>query len=130
MKTKKYLAGFKFLILVGLVFINTSCADKPCRDMKATTQAVGVPTMNQGKDTVRIFKYDGSLQCGTGKAIAIEEMQKELKDIKVYSAVNKNDGQMRIQLCGSPTGQANIYEIDRENLTKALSLGFKEWIFE
>ncbi|MGZ3744010.1 MAG: hypothetical protein ACXVB1_17530 [Pseudobdellovibrionaceae bacterium] len=81
-------------------------------------------------DKVKVFKPDGSLQCGQGKATPIAEMQKELKDIKVYSSMNKNDGMMRIQLCGSPTGNANVYEIDRSQLEAAIKLGFKEWTFD
>lgn len=81
-------------------------------------------------DTVKVYKYDGSLQCGMGKAIAIAEMQKELQGIIVYSNENKSDGLMRTQVCGSPTGKANVYEIDRSQLTEAKKRGFKEWTFE
>ena len=81
-------------------------------------------------DRVKVYKYDGSLQCAMGKAIPLEEMQKELKDIKVYSAKNKHDGLMHIMVCGSPTGKANVYEIDRVHLQNALKKGFKEWTFD
>lgn len=81
-------------------------------------------------DRVKVYKPDGSLQCGQGKAIPLPEMQKELKDIKVYSSFNKNDGMMRIQVCGSPTGNSNVYEIDRSNLEAAVKLGFKEWTYD
>lgn len=81
-------------------------------------------------DRVKVYKPDGSLQCGQGKAIPIPDMQKELKDIKVYSSFNKNDGMMRIQVCGSPTGNSNVYEIDRSNLEAAVKLGFKEWTYD
>lgn len=81
-------------------------------------------------ERVKVYKPDGSLQCGQGKAIPVAEMQKDLKGIKVYSSSNKNDGMMRIQLCGSPTGNANVYEIDRKDLEAALKAGFKEWTFD
>jgi len=81
-------------------------------------------------DHVKVYKPDGSLQCGQGKAIPVADMQKELKDIKVYSSSNQNDGMMRIQVCGSPTGNNNVYEIDRKNLEAAIKLGFKEWTFD
>ncbi len=81
-------------------------------------------------ERVKVYKADGSLQCGQGKQIPLAEMQKQLKDIKVYSAVNKNDGMMRIQVCGSPTGNSNVYEIDRKDLEAALKAGFKEWAGE
>lgn len=81
-------------------------------------------------DRVKVFKADGSLQCGQGKAVPVSDMQKELGDIKVYSSANKNDGMMRIQVCGSPTGNSNVYEIDRKNLEAAVKKGFKEWTFD
>ncbi len=79
---------------------------------------------------VKVAKADGSLQCGQGRAIPVAEMQKELGAIKVYSSANKNDGMMRIQVCGSPTGNHNVYEIDRKDLDAALKAGFKEWTAE
>ena len=79
---------------------------------------------------VKVFKADGSLQCGQGQKIELDKMQSELKGMKIYSKANKNDGKMRIQLCGAPTGNANIYEIDRDQLENALILGFKEWTGE
>lgn len=88
-------------------------------------------TSSQAKDlTQRVFVYkaDGSLQCGQGKKISLDDMKKDLKDIKVYSSENKSDGMMRIQVCGAPTGMANVYEIDQKDLAAALKLGFKKWM--
>lgn len=81
-------------------------------------------------ERIKVYKPDGSLQCGQGKAIPVKDMESELKGIKVYSSSNQNDGKMRIQLCGSPTGNSNVYEIDRKDLDAALKLGFKEWLAE
>src|SRR6266478_8221968 len=38
-------------------------------------------------DTVKVFRYDGSLQCGMGQAVPLDEMAKELAavNIKVLS---------------------------------------------
>ena len=116
-----------------------ACANTNCRAMKEQQNAGGAApvskeadpmTKTSVADRVRVSKPDGSLQCGQGKATAISEMQKQLKDIHVYSAENKNDGLMRIQLCGSPTGNHNVYEINRKDLSKALSYGFIEWTFD
>ncbi len=76
-----------------------------------------------------VYKPDGSLQCGDSGAIPVVEMQKELLQIKVYSANSLNDGAMRIQLCGAPTGNNNVYEIDKKDLEAALRMGFKPWTF-
>jgi hypothetical protein len=96
-----------------------------------TSQAGGTAVKPESKlDRVKVFKMDGSLQCGQGQAIPVADMQKDLKDIKVYSSLNKNDGMMRIQVCGAATGNCNVYEIDRKNLEAAIKLGFKEWTFD
>lgn len=81
-------------------------------------------------DKVKVYKNDGSLQCGQGKPVELAVMAKELGDIQIFSSSNKNDGKMRIQLCGSPTGNCNVYEIPKKDLEQALKLGFKEWIYE
>ena len=64
-----------------------------------------------------------------GQAIPLEEMAKELDNIKVYSKANKADGMMHIQVCGSSTGQANVYEIAKADLEAAIKKGFKAWQF-
>ena len=75
---------------------------------------------------VFVFKADGSLQCGMGKPISAEEMEKELKGIKVLSRDKRPDGMMHIQVCGSPTGIINVYEIPASQLAEAQSRGFKQ----
>lgn len=104
-------------------------APAPVTSPSASAGSIGLPATNNPFDRVRVFKYDGSLQCKMGQPIAAAEMQKELGSIKVYSSDNKADGLMRIQVCGAPTGRANIYEIDRNQLEAAIKLGFKEWTF-
>ena len=125
----------KLLILIPVMFVFGACSHGNCRSQKAPEKTAAaaseVPvTKSAATDRVKVYKPDGSLQCGQGKAILVSEMQKELKNIQVYSAVNKNDGLMRIQVCGSPTGNSNVYEIDRKDLEAALKLGFKEWTAE
>ncbi|WP_415061191.1 hypothetical protein [Bdellovibrio sp.] len=124
----------KLLLTLPLLFALGACSHGNCRTQKMTDKATPgseVPmTKSAGTDRVKVYKADGSLQCGQGKMIPLVEMQKELKGIQVFSSVNKNDGMMRIQLCGSPTGNSNVYEIDRKDLEAALKAGFKEWTFE
>ncbi len=103
-----------------------ACTSTHCRQAELDKANVG--SKSQVKK-VRVYRYDGTLQCGMGKRIPIEEMQKELKDIPVLSSAHLNDGLMRIQLCGSPTGDANVYEIEEVHLEKAKALGFREWTF-
>jgi flavin-binding protein dodecin len=118
-----------FLAFGFIVFLLVGCSTASCRlqeaeNMQKATEKVATVS------TVKVYKYDGSLQCGMGKSIALVDMQVELKNIKVFTAVHKNDGLMRIQLCGSPTGDANVFEISRDDLEKALALNFREWTFD
>lgn len=86
---------------------------------------------SSGKDLsqrVFVYKPDGSLQCGQGQKIEINEMKKQLGQIEVYSADNKHDGLMRVQMCGQPTGSCNVYEIKASDLEQALKIGFKKWV--
>lgn len=134
--------SFKVFFLMASMFIIAGCQNKPCRDIRSQKAASDTAVTNvkphaispapvQGSSMlkVKVYKSDGSLQCGMGKTIAIEDMKKELKGIKVYSQSNQNDGLMRIQVCGAPTGQAHVFEISEEDLAKALKLGFKQWTF-
>ena len=144
---KNTLGSFTFLILViGLIL--SGCENKPCREIQAEKMAKknaqnpgsgvvpaapatdATPTAGAGQLKVKVYKADGSLQCGMGAKIALEAMEKDLKGIKVLSRSNINDGLMRIQVCGAPTGQSNVYEISRSDLEKALKAGFKEWTQE
>lgn len=86
--------------------------------------------VSDGGLKIKVYKPDGSKQCGEGKAIALDVMEKELKNIKVYSKFKKNDGQIRMQMCGTQTGDSNVYEISKQDLETAQKAGFKQWIFE
>lgn len=138
------------LILFCITGTSFGCQNKPCREIQAEKMkeknaknpeaaalaaaaakpTEATPTAGVGQLKVRVFKPDGSLQCGMGSKISLETMEKDLKGIKVLSRTNMNDGLMRIQVCGAPTGQSNVYEINRSDLEKALKAGFKEWTQE
>lgn len=128
----------KILFLLSVLTL-AACTHGNCRVQKEAKKDGVVAAKEQGEvnmdkakstDRVRVFKPDGSLQCGQGEKIPLADMQKELKGIKVFSSSNQNDGMMRIQLCGTPTGNCNVYEIDRKDLEAALKVGFKEWVAE
>lgn len=126
--TMKWLCtGILSMVLFG-------CATGKCVNSaapQAATSTGGAAVKPESKlDRVKVYKPDGSLQCGQGKAVALGEMQKDLKGLKVHSSFNKNDGMMRIQVCGAPTGNSNVYEIDRKDLEAAIKAGFKEWTFD
>lgn len=126
----------KLILFCGVILLAFGCTTGNCRSHKIQQEQEGgaMPPKNNkllpapsASDRVRVYKADGTLQCAQGVRIDIKDMQKELKDIKVYKTFSENDGMLRIQMCGAPTGNSHIFEIDRDNLSKALSLGFKEW---
>lgn len=85
---------------------------------------------NPGSDHVKIFKYDGSLQCGQGQAVSPEDMKKEFSEgVVIYSSDKKTDGLMHSMRCGANSGKANVYEIATKDLPAAKKLGYKEWIW-
>lgn len=123
----------KVLIILIFASVFTSCANQECRIENRTGIVVtgNEKVSSAAKDlTKRVFVYkpDGSLQCGLGDKIDLNTMKKSLGKIEVFSAENKHDGLMRTQVCGSPTGYNNVYEIDTNDLEAALKLGFKKWI--
>ena len=127
----------KFFIFL-LAFAITSCSYTQCRRKEQLPEAptqknisdnLEILPRGQKPPTIYVFRYDGSLQCGQGQAIAPEEMGKRLQGIPIYRSFKKNDGQMHIQVCGSNTGMANVFEIPKKNLEKALNKGFKLWNF-
>ena len=125
----------KVLFGLSVFFFFTGCATQHCESEQRNAAVVSgnEKVSSSNKDlTQRVFVYkpDGSLQCGQGSKIDINTMKKELKDIEVFSVVTKHDGMMRIQVCGQPTGQNNVFEIHKKDLEKALKLGFKSWIRE
>ncbi len=127
----------KYLLLLALSFIALSCSTKTCANERkynpagsAASKLDDKMTINRGDikmNKVKVAKADGTLQCSQGKKIPLADMQKQLKNIHVFSSETLNDGMMRIQVCGSPTGSFNVYEISEADLEKALGFGFQKW---
>lgn len=118
------------------------CVDGPCRKLKNPELAPGMPAApsasNSSKNSppavreaadgrVFVARPDGSLQCGMEKGLELVEMERDLRGIKVYSSMKKPDGKMHIQVCGSPTGILNVYEIPASSLSDAEKNGFKKF---
>lgn len=121
------------ILCLGLSLFVSGCSNQPCRIEDRTDVAMtGNEKVSSSKKdlTKRVFVYkaDGSLQCGMGTKIDVQAMRKELGNIEIFSAENKHDGMMRIQVCGQPTGFSNVYEIDEKDLPAAVKLGFNKWI--
>ncbi len=135
----------QYLVCLGLVVL-FGCASRPCREPQSPqekkaeqerialeAQGITKPKTPEDEKTKlekgRLFvaKNDGSKQCESNTGMTVELMEKQLKGIKVYSRSTKNDGLIRVQMCGASTGYYNVYEIDETSLVKAKGLGFIEW---
>jgi hypothetical protein len=127
-----------------------ACSSRPCREPRdpsldqtqarsglAKAALSSAPEdksrgLSAGADTnaplrSRVYKPDGSRQCEKRGGNSVELVERELAGIPVYQREKRSDGLMHIQVCGSPTGMINIYEIDSSNLKKAEERGFKKW---
>ena len=135
MKFKSNLkASVGFLLILGLV----SCSHSSCRRQKddisserviAPEEAYRTVSKETKEHKVWVYKYDGSLQCGGGEVRALEDMEKELAGLKIFSSEKRSDTLLRAQMCGAFTGIANRYEILADDLPKAEKRGFKLWQF-
>ncbi len=133
----------KLILALTLFAVLSSCSTRTCKPNETITSQdntaqVSMPVAGETKISpttnmtnqikkIKVYKADGSVQCEPGTGTKPEEMQKQLGDIKVYSAENKHDGLIRIQVCGTPTGNCNVFEINESDFAKAEKLGFKKW---
>ncbi len=119
------------LFLIGFALLGTACSLKHCRGPGDKP----LPQKNTGKKALKtensiwVYKYDGGKQCDRRPPVGIKTAQKDLGEIPVLEAKKQNDGLMRIQACGAPTGMANTYKINKADLSDAEARGFKPWTF-
>jgi hypothetical protein len=75
--------------------------------------------------SAQVYKSRGSFQC-TGGGTSPEVMKDELisAGIEVRSYACGVDGLAYIALCGAPDGAINIFEIPRNTVEQAQTLGF------
>lgn len=84
--------------------------------------------------SVRVFRLDGTLQCGMGKARTLAEDREALEQLgaKVNSEEKRVIPTAIIAVCGAPTGAANTYVISAADWAKILRgfvgpAGFALW---
>lgn len=118
----------KFILLTVVLFVTGACSSKPCREVNMAGVPESIQTTSSSKN-ILVYKYDGTKQCGEGQEITLDAMSRQLRDVKILSMSKKHDGMMRIQVCGAPTGHANVYEISDKDTEKAKSYGFQIWKF-
>lgn len=128
------------LVVVFMLVFQVACQSGHCRKVDKSLPPVVTPEQmdqkadgsdnNQREQRIFVYKYDGSLQCGQGRKVPLKEMAGQLDGIRIFSMENKADGLMHIQVCGSSTGYANVYEIPASSKPSAVEAGFKVWEFE
>src|SRR4051794_30064194 len=88
------------------------------------------------ESVVRVFRPDGSLQCGMGQARSLAEDQKLLEPLGARVITGeKKMVPVVIALCGAPTGRANTFEISASDWEKVRRgfvgpVEFALWLFE
>lgn len=146
METDDIRIGIRVLLVSGLAFVLLGgCQSHPCREPRmpeldqtgsarpatAPSASVASASKTPGSENaplrLRVFKTDGSRQCDKRGGTALDVMERELAGIPVYAKEKRPDGLMHIQVCGSPTGMINLFEIDQTNLKQAEERGFRRW---
>ena len=81
----------------------------------------------QPGNSLLVYKLDGTNHCEPTSGVSLIAMKHQLTNagIDVLSMQKGFDGREGIAVCGSPTGQINIYEISAPNLKAAQKIGFK-----
>jgi hypothetical protein len=79
-------------------------------------------------NSVWVTRPDGAQQCAPGTGQSLDQSANELKkaQIHVLSSQKGSDKKMHAQVCGIPTGKTNMFQIPKEDLGKAVALGFHE----
>ena len=116
----------KFLnvgLLAAASGLFVACATGHCRKNQ---EAAMKKAQEESMKKISVFKYDGSKQCEGGE-VSLEKMAEELKPIQVFAQKKEHDGLMRVQMCGTTTGMANVYEIPESQKKLAVEKGFKDW---
>ena len=131
-----------------IVATMVSCTSHPCREprlpeldktvkreMVIGPNGVAMPVEPPSKPSItadgnetiraRVYKSDGSRQCEKRPGIALDVMERELAGIVVHNREKRKDGLMHIQICGSPSGMINLFEIDAGFVKQAEQRGFK-----
>ena len=120
---------------------NTPKGRNAMRIWRLSTLAAGFALVMTGPgfsaDTVRVFRYDGGLQCGMGQAVPLDDMAKELTavNITVLSSEKRVVPGFIIALCGAPTGIANVYEIAKDHVSRIPAdpqgvKRFQSWVYD
>ena len=125
--------GFKrlaFLVVVASAL--HGCANGHCRGVAtpppASTAGTAGPKPASTEElflTVSVYKPDGSVQCSAKAGRSLDEMEKELADLRVTDRRKQSDGKIHASACNLATGMINVFVIPKTELERAIQRGFR-----
>lgn len=100
---------------------------KICIFILCSMQLLGCQASNTSNGTQKVYKSDGSVQCGFVPGTPLTVMALELTNagIDVICMQQSSDGMAYPAVCGAGTGIINVYTINSANLQDAAALGFQ-----
>lgn len=128
---KSQISFLKSLVLIGFmtfVLAKSQGGGQAFAFSKKAAAPQGTPSVTDSSSLIWVTRKDGATSCGTVQGQSLEEGAAELQKqgVKVLNSRKGNDGKMHALSCGMPTGSLNAYQISRDDLPKALTLGFQE----
>src|SRR6185437_1826090 len=91
---------------------------------KATSSSDAQTDVSSG--AVWVTRPDGAQQCAPGSGQSLGDSAQELKKagVRVLGSQKGNDKKLHAQMCGISSGHTNTFQIPKEDLPKAIVLGF------
>lgn len=85
-------------------------------------------SLDSHDSTVWVTRPDGGQQCAPKSGQTLEDSAQELRkaQVRVLNSQKGSDKKLRAQVCGIPTGKTNRFEIPKDDLPKALALGYQQ----
>ncbi len=120
---KKQNIGFAIRSFALPLLLLSACTTEPA---KTSTQWT-VKATTEGQRKIWVTKPDGSQQCAPKSSVlspALAAQQLKVSGVPVFEFKTGSDGKMHIQKCGAPTGRTVDLEISRNDISRALSLGY------
>jgi hypothetical protein len=77
---------------------------------------------------VWVTRPDGGQQCSPQSGQSLDTSSAELKkaQVRVLNSQKGSDNKLHAQMCGIPSGKTNMFQIPRDDLSKASALGYHE----
>jgi len=94
----------------------------------SSSSSAASSSSSSGVASVWVAKSDGSQTCNLSGGKTLEDGATELKkaNVRVLTSQKGSDQKLHAQMCGLPSGHTNAYEIAKDDLGKAMVLGYQE----